>query len=80
MDGILKQEATVAVDTAILLTSAGVLASGGAESEEVIPSPLTRVGGLTLFQRAVLTLQRGGISIYPSQARSLSYSELKLKK
>jgi len=62
MDGILKQEATSAVDTAILLTSAGVLASGGAESEEAIPSPLTRVGGLTLFQRAVLTLQRGGIS------------------
>jgi len=62
MDGILKQETTHAVDTAILLTSSGVLASGGSDSEEVIPSPLTRVGGLTLFQRAVLTLQRGGIS------------------
>ena len=62
MDSTLKQEATVAVDTAILLTSVGVLASGGVESEEAIPSPLTRVGGLTLFQRAVLTLQQGGIS------------------
>ncbi|MCA9422019.1 MAG: hypothetical protein KC592_13440, partial [Nitrospira sp.] len=27
-----------------------------------VPSPLTRVGGMTLFQRAVFTLQRGGIS------------------
>ena len=27
-----------------------------------MPSPLTRVGGMTLFQRAVFTLQRGGIS------------------
>lgn len=62
MDGIFKQEATCVVDTAILLTSAGVLASRTAESEEAIPSPLVRVGGLTLFQRAVLTLQRGGIS------------------
>ena len=40
----------------------GVLASGGGQAEDAIPSPLTRVGGLTLFQRAVLTLQRGGIS------------------
>ena len=62
MDGILKQETTDTVDMAILLTSAGVLASGGADSEDAIPSPLTRIGGMTLFQRAVLTLQRGGIS------------------
>lgn len=62
MDGILKQETTDAVDTAILLTSSGVLASGSRDSGEAIPSPLTRVGGMTLFQRAVFTLQRGGIS------------------
>ena len=62
MDGILKQETTDAVDTAILLTSSGVLTQGGAGSEETVPSPLTRVGGMTLFQRAVFTLQRGGIS------------------
>ncbi len=62
MDGILKQETTDAVDTAVLLTSSGVFASGGSDSEEAIPSPLTYVGGMTLFQRAVLTLQRGGIS------------------
>lgn len=62
MDSILKQETTDAVDTAILLTSSGVFASGNTDPGEPIPSPLTRVGGMTLFQRAVLTLQRGGIS------------------
>ena len=62
MDGILKQATTDAVDTAILLTSSGVFASGNTDSGEAIPSPLTRVGGMTLFQRAVFTLQRGGIS------------------
>ena len=62
MDGILKQETTDAVDTAILLTSAGVFASGSMDTGQVMPSPLMRVGGMTLFQRAVFTLQRGGIS------------------
>jgi len=62
MDGILKQETTDAVDTAILLTSSGVLTQSAACSGETVPSPLTCVGGLTLFQRAVFTLQRGGIS------------------
>jgi phosphatidylglycerophosphate synthase len=62
MDGTLKQEATHAVDTAILLTSVGVFDHGGAGTGEAVPSPLTRVGGMTLFQRAVFTLQRGGIS------------------
>ena len=62
MDGILKQETTDAVDTAILLTSSGVFASGSIDSEQIMPSPLMRVGGMTLFQRAVFTLQRGGIS------------------
>ena len=62
MDGILKQETTDAVDTAILLTSLGVFSSGSTDSEQATPSPLLRVGGMTLFQRAVFTLQRGGIS------------------
>jgi phosphatidylglycerophosphate synthase len=62
MDGILKQETTDAVDTAILLTSSGVFASGSRDSGQAMPSPLMRVGGMTLFQRAVFTLQRGGIS------------------
>jgi len=62
MDGTLKQEASHAVDTAILLTSVGVFDHGVAGTGEAVPSPLTRVGGMTLFQRAVFTLQRGGIS------------------
>ena len=62
MDGTIKQETTFAVDTAILLTSSGVFSHGAPGSQEAIPSPLTRVGGMTLFQRAVVTLQRGGIS------------------
>ncbi len=62
MDGILKQETTDAVDTAILVTSSGVFSSGSVDSSQTIPSPLMPVGGMTLFQRAVFTLQRGGIS------------------
>jgi 1L-myo-inositol 1-phosphate cytidylyltransferase / CDP-L-myo-inositol myo-inositolphosphotransferase len=62
MDGTLKQEASHAVDTAILLTSVGLFDHGDAGNGEPVPSPLTRVGGMTLFQRAVFTLQRGGIS------------------
>ena len=62
MDGTLKQETAYAVDTAILLTSSGVFTRGGAGEQESIPSPLTQVGGMSLFQRAVVTLQRGGIS------------------
>ena len=62
MDGILKQETVDAVDTAILLTSAGIFASGSMDAGQPMPSPLMRVGGMTLFQRAVFTLQRGGIS------------------
>ena len=62
MDGILKQETTDAVDTAILLTSSGVFTSGSGDAGQALPSPLMRVAGMTLFQRAVLTLQRGGIS------------------
>ena len=62
MDGILKQETVDTVDMAILLTSSGVFASGSMDVGQPMPSPLMRVGGMTLFQRAVLTLQRGGIS------------------
>lgn len=62
MDGTLKQETTYAVDTAILLTSSGVFSPDGSGLGEPIPSALTCVGGMSLFQRAVFTLQRGGIS------------------
>ena len=61
MDGTLKKPITGVVDTAILLTSSGVFTIGGKETS-VAAGALTRVGGLTLFQRAVLTLQRAGIS------------------
>ncbi len=62
MDGTLRQETTYAVDTAILLTSSGVFSHQMGGPDEPLPMPLTRVGGMTLFQRAVFTLQRGGIS------------------
>lgn len=64
MDGTLRQETTFAVDTAILLTSSGVFSNQHqiGIASDALPSPLTRVGGMTLFQRAVFTLQRGGIS------------------
>ncbi len=62
MDGILKQETTDVVDTAILLTTSGVFAAGSMDGGASMPSPLLRVGGMTLFERAVFTLQRGGIS------------------
>ena len=62
MDGTLKQETAYAVDTAILLTSSGVFSHHDGGAGDSLPSPLTRVGGMTLFQRSVLTLQRGGIS------------------
>ena len=61
MDGTLKKPVTSVVETAILLSSSGVFTLGGKEKEPG-PGALTRVGGLTLFQRAVLTLQRAGIS------------------
>ena len=55
------------LDTAILLTDRGLFSTGFpvqryADSTQGSVGPLTKVGGLTLFQRAVLTLQRGGIS------------------
>ncbi|MBI4402248.1 MAG: CDP-alcohol phosphatidyltransferase family protein [Nitrospirae bacterium] len=58
-----------ALDTAVLLTTAGLFSgmlnrAGGERQPEVGPQvgPLTRVGGLSLFQRAVLTLQRAGMT------------------
>lgn len=61
MDGTLHKPATSVVETAILLASSGVFDLGHPRPKSD-PGPLTRVGGLTLFQRAVLTLQRAGIS------------------
>ena len=61
MDGTLNKPVTSVVDTAILLASSGVFSLGSPRLESEAGA-LTRVGGLTLFQRAILTLQRAGIS------------------
>ena len=61
MDGTLPKPEVGTLDTAILLASSGVFDIGvTAEPDSV--GALTRIGGLTLFQRTVFTLQRGGIS------------------
>ncbi len=60
MDGTLKQSEVSTIDTAILLASSGVCDGEVANRSSV--GVLTRVGGMTLFQRTLCTLQRGGIS------------------
>jgi len=60
VDGTLKQSEISTVDTAILLASSGVFDSAAAERSPV--GALTCVGGMTLFQRTLCTLQRGGIA------------------
>lgn len=65
MDGIISRATqSPGLDTAVLLTDAGAFGGAASVPGQVRPtvSPLTRVGGLTLFQRAVLTLQRAGVS------------------
>lgn len=61
MDRTLPKTEVGTVDTAILLASNGVFDVAGAPAKAE-PGPLTRIGGLSLFQRTVFTLQRGGIS------------------
>lgn len=56
-----KQTDVQGLTTAILVTTAGVFADGRRGLSEGI-GPLTKVGGLTLFQRAVLTLERAGVN------------------
>lgn len=48
------------LSTAILLPSAGLFTGRGGNGVTNV-GPLTKVGGISLFQRAVLTLQRAGI-------------------
>jgi phosphatidylglycerophosphate synthase len=48
------------LSTAILLPSAGLFTGRGGDGDTDI-GPLTNVGGISLFHRAVLTLQRAGI-------------------
>src|SRR2546427_3607692 len=47
------------IDSALILTTTRLFNRPGMPSPA---SPLTVVGGLSLFQRTILTLQRGGIS------------------
>ena len=61
MDGTLNKPVTSVIDTAILLASSGVFTLGQSPKAGE-NGALAKVGGLTLFQRAVLTLQRAGIS------------------
>ncbi len=58
MDGTLNTSEITTVDTAIILASSGLFDVGGQSPV----GALTRVGGLTLFQRTVFTLQHAGIS------------------
>ena len=65
MNGILKDADVVTIETAIVLASSGVF--DGAADGRCSTGALTRVGGMTLLQRTLCALQRGGIS----QARIL---------
>ncbi len=61
MDKTLNKAETCNVDTAIVLASSGVFDLGGSDDQPVAGA-LARVGGMTLFQRTVFTLQHAGIS------------------
>jgi hypothetical protein len=47
------------MDRALILTTCGIFEP---PAESLLASPLTVIGGLSLFQRTIFTLQRGGIS------------------
>ncbi len=61
MDGTLNKAEICTVETAIVLASSGVFDPGDHDDSPAVGA-LTRVGGMTLFQRTVFTLQRAGIS------------------
>lgn len=61
VDGTLNKPEVGIIDTAIVLASSGVFDLVWASDQSVVGA-LTQVGGLTLFQRTVFTLQRAGIS------------------
>ncbi len=61
MDGTLNKPEIGMIDTAIVLASSGVFDLVGASDQSAVGA-LTHVGGLTLFQRTVFTLQDAGIS------------------
>ncbi len=61
MDKTLNKSETGIIDTAIVLASSGVFDLGGSDETPVVGA-LARVGGMTLFQRTVFTLQHAGVS------------------
>lgn len=61
MDGTLNKSETGTIETAIVLASSGVFDLMGRDDHSAVGA-LTRVGGMTLFQRTVFTLQHAGIS------------------
>ena len=61
MDKTLNKSETGTIDTAIVLASSGVFDLGGS-ADAPVTGALARVGGMTLFQRTVFTLQHAGIS------------------
>lgn len=61
MDGTLNKAEICTIETAIVLASSGVFDLGDHDGPPAVGA-LTRVGGMTLFQRTVFTLQHAGIS------------------
>jgi phosphatidylglycerophosphate synthase len=61
VDKTLNKSEIGTIDTAIVLTSSGVFDLGGS-ADTPVAGALARVGGMTLFQRTVFTLQHAGIS------------------
>ena len=61
MDGTLNQSEIGTIETAVVLVSSGVFDLAGRDDPPAVGA-LTRVGGITLFQRTIFTLQQAGIS------------------
>jgi 1L-myo-inositol 1-phosphate cytidylyltransferase / CDP-L-myo-inositol myo-inositolphosphotransferase len=59
------------MDRALILTTSAVFER---PAEHGLPSPLTIVGGLSLFQRTILTLQRAGITHFMILAGDLTHT------
>jgi len=61
MGSTLHKPASTVLDTAFFLASSGIFSLGTPFRKSTL-GPLSRVGGLTVFQRTIFSLQRGGIS------------------
>ena len=63
MDGTLQHTTAAKVlDHAVLLATTGLFGAGRGPLGRGEITPLMKVGGLTVFQRAILTLQRAGFA------------------